>query len=83
MTRLAFGLLLAGLAVGCQTAKYDVSVPQVEEFRVAPDEARYNSAPEQGYKKQAPKKEFRPGFGPGGGGPGGAGMGAGGPGGRF
>ncbi|MGL6074818.1 MAG: hypothetical protein ACRC8S_11710 [Fimbriiglobus sp.] len=79
MTRWAFGLLLAGLAVGCQTAKYDVSVPHVEEFRAAPDEARYNTPPEQGYKKPPPKKEFRPGFG----GPGGAGMGGGRPGGGF
>jgi hypothetical protein len=71
----ALGLFTSGLAVGCHTPKYDVSVPQVEEYRVAPDEGRYNTPPEQGYKAPAPKKEFKPGFG---GGPGGGGMGSGG-----
>jgi hypothetical protein len=70
----AFGLITI-TALGCNTAKYDVSVPQVEEYRIAPDESRYNTPPEQGYKAPPPKKEFKPGFGGNAGGMG--------PGGRF
>jgi len=68
---------ILGIVLGCQSKKYDVNVPVVEEYRVAPDEARFNTPPEQGYRKPAPKKEFKPGIGPGG--PGG-GMGGGQPG---
>lgn len=55
---------------GCNTPQYDVSVPIVQEYRVPPDEPRFNNPPENGYKKPPPKKEFKPGMG----GPGGPGM---------
>lgn len=74
MRRGCFGIaaLVFGSTIGCQSKKYDVSVPVVEEYRVAPDEARFNTPPEQGYRKPPPKKEFKPGVMPGGpGGPGG------------
>ncbi len=70
------GLFAVALLVGCRNTsnKFDTSVPHVEEFNAPPKEARYDNPPESGYKKPAPKKEFRP--GPAQGGPGG---GAGGP----
>ena len=51
------------LAVGCHSSqpKLDTRTPHVEEFVVPPDEARFNQPPEQGYRKPALKKEFRPG----------------------
>jgi hypothetical protein len=67
--------VVAAVVVGCQgTEKHDTEVPLVMEFVPPPDEERFNNAPEQGYRKPAPKKEFKPGFGaPGSGGPGGSG----------
>lgn len=50
-------------AVGCYTPKHDVSVPLVEEFKVAPKESRFDNPPEQGYRKPPIKKEFKPGMG--------------------
>ena len=82
MRSVAFAVVAAGVgaAAGCHTQKHDVSVPVVEEYRVAPDSANYNTPPEQGYTKPPLKKDFKPGMGGpgmgGGGGPGG-GMGAG------
>ena len=77
---MARGVWVAGAlaaAVGCHQVEYDTRVPLVEEFRVAPDEERFNNPPEQGYRKPPPKKEFKPGLGgpmgPGGGGGGGRG----------
>jgi len=70
---LASGLWLLLVLVGCQSKRYDVSVPVVEEYRIAPDEARYNTPPESGYRKPPPKKEFKPRVG--GGPPGAGGMG--------
>ncbi len=68
-----FGLA-ACVVVGCQgTDKHDTDVPLVMEFVTPPDEERFNNAPEQGYRKPAAKKEFKPGFG---GGPGAGGAGA-------
>ena len=74
----AFGL--AAAAAGCGTTDTkDVSAPYVEEFRLPPNEDRFNHPPETGYRKPPPKKEFTPGLG-GPNGPSGGGM-AGGPGG--
>lgn len=76
------GVVLAILtAVGCASPepKFPPPPPHVEEFVEPPDEARFNKPPEQGYRKPAVKKEFRPGPNgnmPGmGGGPGGPGGG--------
>jgi hypothetical protein len=66
---------LSLLCVGCYKPMYDVSVPHVQEYRVPPDEPRFNNPPENGYKKVAPKKEFKPGMGAGGAGAGGMGGG--------
>ena len=65
-------LLIITMVAGCYTPKHDVSVPLVEEFKVAPNETRFDNPPEQGYRKPPPKKEFKPGMGGGAGG----GMGA-------
>ncbi len=55
------GWFMAATAVaGCHHVEYDTRVPLVEEFRPPPDEPRFNNPPEQGFRKQAPKKEFRP-----------------------
>lgn len=71
--RTGWGLLVGLAAAGCNTAeKHDTSVPYVEEFRLPPNEERYNNPPEQGYKPPPFKKEFKPGVG-GPGGPGGGG----------
>lgn len=77
LPRIGLGLLFViGVTVGCQSSKtkHDLRVPTEEYFGAPPDEARYNNAPELGYSKPRPKKEFKPGFG-GPGGPGGAGGG--------
>jgi hypothetical protein len=75
--RAAAMLILGAGVAGCQSAKHDTSVPLVEEYRVAPDDAAYNNPPERGYTKPPVKKEFKPGMG---GGAGGGGFGGGGPG---
>lgn len=81
MARLGVVVAAVLAAVGCQSGpKPDVrEPPRVEEFVVPPDEARFNQPAELGYRKPAPKKEFKPGMGGMGGGP--AGMGGGGMGG--
>lgn len=78
---LALFALAAGGLLGCYQVEHDVRVPQVQEFEVAPKEARYDNAPTQGFTKQAPKKEFKPGLGTSAGGSGGGMGGMGGPGG--
>lgn len=51
-------------AVGCETVNpKNTNVPLVEEFRLAPDEERFNNPPEMAYRKPPPKEEFKPGFG--------------------
>lgn len=66
---------LGAVAVGCHTIEHDTSVPLVEEWKAPPSEDRFNNPPEQGYRKPAPKKEFKPGLGgPNGPGGGGGGM---------
>lgn len=71
----ALGLVTGG---GCRhQVQYDTTVTHAEEFHAAPSEERYNNAPELGYRKPPPKKEFKPSFGGGAGGPAGSGgMGA-------
>jgi len=71
---LVFGVSLSAL-FGCRhTDEHCTDVPLREEWRIAPDEARFNEPPEKRWVKPPPKKEFRPGFGAGsGGGPGGMG----------
>ena len=60
-------LLAPTFATGCRhTSRYEVEVPVVEEFRAPPQEDRFNNPPEKGYTKPLPKKEFKPGGGPGG-----------------
>lgn len=47
--------------VGCySTDSKDTSAPFVEEFRVPPNEERFNNPPELGYRKSEPKPEFKP-----------------------
>lgn len=72
----SWSLGLGVLAVlGCQSApEYSTTVPYVEEFRVPPNEERFDNPPEQGYRKPPEKKEFKPGFGAGGPGMGGGNM---------
>jgi hypothetical protein len=61
---------------GCHHDKYGLKTKHEEELVVPPDDARFNNPPESEYKPPAPKKEFRPGPGMGGGGGGmGGGMG--------
>lgn len=55
------------VALGCHTDKYGLKTKHAEEMVVPPDEPRFNNPPESEYKKPAPKKEFRPGPGGGGG----------------
>ena len=76
---IAAALLAIGLASGClnKSKKLDTNIQHSEEFNPPPKEARYDNPPESGYKKPAPKKEFRP--GPGQGGPGGGASGPSGP----
>lgn len=53
------GLLAGGLlaAVGCHHDKHHVSLPQVEEYTLPPDEARFNNAPTAEYRKPRTKAE--------------------------
>ena len=67
---------------GCYHPKHDLTVPTVEEWKVAPDADQYNNPPEQGYTKPKPKKEFVPGVGAPGSPGGGQGGGMGGQGGQ-
>jgi hypothetical protein len=69
------GLFVGAAGVGCGTINpKSTNVPIVEEFRLAPNEERFNNPPEMAYRKPAPKQEFKPGFGgPNGPGPGGGG----------
>jgi hypothetical protein len=56
-------LTLASFAVGltavlgCHHDKYKLSAPQVEEYKMPPDEPRYNNPPTEGYKPPPAKKE--------------------------
>jgi hypothetical protein len=56
---LLLGLLTAGLvaAAGCHHDKHAVSVPQIEEYTLPPDEARFNNAPTADYRKPRTKAE--------------------------
>ena len=56
--------LLAGLlatavlaAVGCHHDKHRVSVPQVEEYPLPPDEPRFNNPPTAEYRKPPVKRD--------------------------
>jgi hypothetical protein len=75
-----FAVLTAGLVVtaGCHHDKFQVKCPPKEECVLPPDDARFNDAPTQGYRKRPPKPEDKSlmggggmGRGPMGGGPGG------------
>jgi hypothetical protein len=68
MRRVLLLLLTVGLTagVGCQwnqAKKFDMTTPKVESFDPPPDEPRYNSPPEVGYRKPPVSKDMasRPG----------------------
>jgi hypothetical protein len=68
--------LTTGLAaiIGCHHDKYNIKPPQVEEYCIPPDEARYNLPDTAPYKKPPPQKDEKAllgkqGPGMGGGGP--------------
>jgi hypothetical protein len=44
-------------AVGCYSDRHKLSTPQVEEYKLPPDEARFNEPPMEGYRKPPIKKE--------------------------
>ena len=61
MRRWWHGVVAGGLgavALGCHTVEHDTRVPLVEEWKAPPNEDRFDNAPEQGYKKPPPKKEW-------------------------
>jgi hypothetical protein len=72
MVRGVWWIGFVAVVAGCHQVEHDTRVPLVEEYRVAPDEERFNNPPELGFRKPPPKKEFTPGLGgpmgPGGGG---------------
>jgi hypothetical protein len=43
--------------VGCYSDRHKLSTPQVEEYKLPPDEARFNNPPTEGYRKPPVKKE--------------------------
>jgi len=43
--------------VGCYTDRHKLATPQVEEYKLPPDEPRFNNAPTEGYRKPPVKKE--------------------------
>jgi hypothetical protein len=49
----------AGLAavLGCHHDKYKLAAPQVEEYKLPPDEDRYNNPPTEQYKPPPAKKD--------------------------
>jgi hypothetical protein len=49
----------AGLAavLGCHHDKYKLTAPQVEEYKLPPNEDRYNNPPTEQYKPPPAKKE--------------------------
>jgi hypothetical protein len=67
-----FGLIIAFATVlGCHHDKYNIRPPQIEEYYLPPDEARYNLPDTAPYRKPPAEKEEktllgRPGNGPGG-----------------
>jgi len=44
-------------AVGCHHDKYKIVNPQVEEYKLPPDEPRFNNPPTEQYKPPPVKKE--------------------------
>lgn len=56
--RALIALTVACAAVGCYHDKYNVNGPQVEEYRLPPDEPRYNEPDKATYRPPpTPKKE--------------------------
>ena len=56
--RALIALVVACAAAGCYHDKYNVNGPKVEEYRLPPDEPRYNEPDKAGYRAPpAPKKE--------------------------
>ena len=59
----AKGLTLASFAaglvaaLGCHHDKYKLAAPQVEEYKLPPDEARYSTPPTENYRPPPPKKD--------------------------
>ena len=56
---LLVGLLTAVIVVGvgCHHDRHRVSVPQIEEYPLPPDEARFNNPPTAEYRKPPVKSE--------------------------
>lgn len=42
--------------VGCYTDRHKLAAPQVEEYKMPPDEPRFNDPPTEGYRKPPVKK---------------------------
>ncbi|MBP3957877.1 hypothetical protein J8F10_21700 [Gemmata sp. G18] len=56
--RALLALVVACAATGCYQDKYNVNGPKVEEYRLPPDESRYNEPDKATYRAPpAPKKE--------------------------
>jgi hypothetical protein len=49
--------LFALAAIGCYHDKYDVNGPVREEYRLPPDEARYNQPDTATFRRKAPEKQ--------------------------
>ncbi|HEY1187749.1 MAG TPA: hypothetical protein VGE74_08835 [Gemmata sp.] len=56
--RALIALIVACAAVGCYHDKYNVNGPKVEEYRLPPDQPRYNEPDKATYRPPpVPKKE--------------------------
>jgi hypothetical protein len=55
--RALIALVVACAAAGCYHDKYDVNGPRVEEYRLPPDQARYNEPDKATYRPPPPAKK--------------------------